>query len=165
MYTLAQLYQDPYIQLFKISNTTGKWEALNLNELETYIFVYSDSSFYKERFKEKLNNIVPIDIKPPKYAINTSILTGKCLVEPRFKGKQKLYETYNARIIKKDLDPIQDKEIIRQHELIHMEPNWNLTSRLIYFYEMNVDVDLVKLYEFYPDEFSKYLSIFQDRFK
>jgi len=165
MYTLAQLYQEPYLQLFKISNNTGKWGALNLNEIESHIFVYSDSTFYKERFIEKLNNFVPIEICPPKYAINTSILTGKCLVEPRFKGKQKLYETFNSKIIKKALDPIHDEEIIRQYELIHMEPNYNLTTRLIYFYETGVDVDLGKLYEFYPDEFNKYLNIFQNRFQ
>lgn len=138
---------------------------MDLIDIETHILTYSDKSFYKERCIGRLNNIKPIEIQPPQYAIDTSFPRRKNLMEPRFKGKNKLYETYNSKIIKKDLDPIQDEDTIRQFELIGMELNENLTARLIYFYETGLDIDLSKLNIFYPSEFIKYLEIFYDRFK
>jgi hypothetical protein len=164
LFTLAQLYQDPHVQFFKISNNTGKWGKIDLAKTEKYLFTYSERSFYKERFIGRLNHITPIDLKPPKYAISSSLLWGNCLVEPIFKGKQKIYETYNAKVIKKDLDAFQDEDIIRQYELTGMEENLNLTSRLIYFYETGLDIDLYKLALFYPDEHVKYLRIFEEKF-
>ena len=70
----------------------------------------------------------------------------------------------NPKIVKKDLDPVRDEADIRQWELDGMIHYWNLTTRLIYYYETGVDVCLDKLSEFYPDEYTKYLKIFQEKF-
>ena len=162
LFTLVQMYQDPYLQFFKISNNTGKWGNVDLTDVSPYLFVATDRFFCRDRLVEKLKQVKPISIKPPQYAISTRFADGPCLVEPIFRDG--IYDSFNAKIIKRGLDFVQDEELFRKYELINMELNWNLTTRLIYFFETGNDICLDKLSRFYPNEFKKYSAIFKKRF-
>ena len=161
LFTIAQMYQEPYVQFFDISNTTGKWDGIDLESVSPFAFLPHDTAFNKECYIEKLNKVKPIKITPPQYAIKT--FPRAALIEPKVYKNGK-YDSYNGKVIKDNLDPIEDEDIIRQHELINLELCWNLKTRLIYFFETGEDIDLDKLNRFYPDEFMKYLNIFRDKF-
>jgi len=162
LYTIAQMYQHPYMQFFKISNETGNWDGINLIDVPKYIFIPHDKFFGKEHYVEKLKNIEPIEIVPPKYAIKT--FPRPSLVEPVFR-KDGLYDSYNAKLIKDNLNPLEDEKLIRQYETVNLELNWNLKTRLIYFFETGEDISLSKLLRFYPDEFIHFLNIFNEKFE
>ena len=164
LYTVAQLYQSTHVQFFKISNTTGKWDKLNLMNVPKYIFSFPDKHFCQEHFQEILKHVQPIEIAPPQYAVMSSLIKGKCLVETVLKGKHKIYDSYNVKIIRKGLDSVQDENIIRQYEMIGMENSLYLKFRLVYFYETGIDIDISKLSEFYPEEGRKWAGIFNKRF-
>ena len=162
LYTIAQMYQEPYVQFFNVSNVTGKWDGIDLTGIPTFVFLPHDKFFSRECYIEKLNKVKPIKITPPQYAIRT--LPGRAmLVEPKIYKNGK-YDSYNGKIIKERLDPVEDESIIRQYEMIDLELRWNLKTRLIYFFETGEDINLSKLNRFYPEEFIKFLKIFCDKF-
>ena len=162
LYTLAQMYQDPFVQFFNISNTTGIWEEINLESVPTFALLPHDKFFGRECYIEKLNKVKPIKITPPKYIITT--FPRAALFEPKV-YKNGRYDPDKGKIIKDNLDPIEDEEIIRQYEMTGLHLRWTLKTRLMYFFETGEDIDLYKLNRFYPAEFIKYLEIFYEKFE
>jgi len=161
LYSIAQMYQEPYVQFFNVSNATGKWDGIDLTSIPTFVFLGHDKFFSREHYVEKLKHVKPIKIIPPQYVIRT--FPRNALIEPKL-SKSGVYDSTEGKVIKDNLDPIKDESIIRKHEIANMQLRWSLKSRLIYFYETGEDIDLDKLYRFFPDEFIKYLEIFYKKF-
>jgi hypothetical protein len=149
LYTPAQMLVDPYIMFFALFNQTGRWEGVELSKTPTLFCVPVGRVFLKNCVENKITEGVVADenLTLPKYWIRPCIVYDGSFP---FKGGDLIEidtnrgDTHAGRIVKPDLDVVEDAEAIRKYELTNMWGDEDTTKRLIHFYETGVDQNPLK---------------------
>jgi hypothetical protein len=151
LFTLGQWVCDrAFMRFYKISNTTGKWDSINLNQVESLFCVMVLSDVIRDLAIRKvpLNEVIPSDLSFERYFIDphpdfegyrlhkTFPQKGGKLVDTGENGQT---DAWCAPVIIQNLDHTVHEDLIRKHELSTLNSKYLISPRLIHFFETGVD--------------------------
>lgn len=154
LFTLAQSRENSLMQFFAISKTDpDKWDGTDLNKVLPlfciYVVDYKLKSMIEGIFPEGVvPNSRPIPVRMLSFTMDAAddgtIRYGADLVE-----LSENYSSADVRVVKSNLDPVEDLQVIYDHELTGMlgDPG-KLSNRLVRFFETHVNWDDQKSFLF-----------------
>ncbi|TWI39494.1 hypothetical protein IP92_05973 [Pseudoduganella flava] len=135
-YTLAQMRNNGIMQFFDISNTNPSWPVLDLNRVSSLFYVFvSDQALSPIFLGKVLSAVVTPSAEPvPKLMLSAIFNPGN--LGARLIELTKKYSSLGGGVIKDRLDPQEDWDIIRGHEMcgLHTDPE-KLRKRLLRYFE------------------------------
>lgn len=165
LYTIGQMLTSPAMRFYDISNRDGIWEHVDLNEVRVLFRVFVGNVINKYLITEKINKKSVVSSSKPyeKYWIKSYTLTmdGEHYKGDRFSfpflggriidlGPDGNISTTRAPVIKEDLTPLQDRELIEKYELTNMWGHEDLSDRLCRYFDTGINRDDLK-FEVFPD--------------
>ncbi len=148
LFTIGQLLFSPFMRLYKIKNTDGHWQNIDLNNVESLFCVTIGKVVLKNLVKEKIvdKTVIPSNASFEKYWIDVHLnfeggfpFKGGRLIEM---GQG--VESTTAPAVIENLDITRDREIIEKYELLNMWGDTDLAERLIHYFETGIDIDPIK---------------------
>ncbi|MGE6758258.1 hypothetical protein ACQKGO_09625 [Corallococcus interemptor] len=146
LHTLAQLRDNSLMEFFNVRRPAPVWTGTNLNHVPVLFCAYTAES----RLKPLVSHVVPADgVVPNARPVPRRMLSA--IIEPGGRYGADLveltddYEPVKATLVRADLDPVTDRELLYRHELTGMigDPG-KLKKRLLRFFETGVNWDDAK---------------------
>jgi hypothetical protein len=147
LYTLAQMQKNNLMQFYDIHQETSEWNNVDLTQVSRLFCIYVVDTRIKSLFDQYLDtptvlsDMRPIEKKMLSFTMDPGPVYGMEFIE--------LSDAYSScpehRVIKKNLDPIVDRDIIIQYELCGMigSPK-KLSDRLICWFDTWINWDPAK---------------------
>ncbi|HAU3362243.1 TPA: hypothetical protein JDL67_005147 [Salmonella enterica subsp. salamae] len=164
LYTIAQLEGNFVVRFFDIFNAHGMWKNINLNTISQLFRVFvaniSIRTLAEGRIKDP--TVIPSTIPMEPYWINPYVayIDGE-----HYKGNENSFpflggslirthsatvmSAFDSDVIKHDLSPEIDKEIIEKYELVNMWGPDDLGDRLRRYFDTGINRDDLK-FEVFP---------------
>lgn len=149
-FTIAQMRNNGIMQFFDIVRTDNEWEGLDLNDVPSLFFIFVADKALSPIFVEKLpSNMVarsaaPVPRKMLSAVIGNAGDYGANLIE-----LTDSFSSYGAKVIKQDLKPEMDKDLIYRHEMAgtYGDPE-KIRKRLARYFETGINWDDSKSFIF-----------------
>jgi hypothetical protein len=152
LFTLAQMRVNGIMQFFDVSKSNNDWSGLDLNTIPALFYLFVAEKNMGSLFVEKIpsNVVTPSKIPVPKIMLTPIIgdagKHGAKLIELTDE-----YSSYEAKVLKDNLDPTEDRDLIYTYELCGMygDPK-KIGKRLERYFESGINWDDSKKFLF-PD--------------
>lgn len=149
-YTVAQMRNNGIMQFFDLVQVKNEWNDIDLNDIPSLFFVFVAEKNMSSIFLEKLplESVVPSKNPVPRKMLSAVIENagryGANLIELTDN-----FSSYEARIIKPDLNPLTDRDKIYNYELagVYGDPE-KIRKRLEQYFKTGVNWDSSKEFLF-----------------
>jgi hypothetical protein len=149
LYTLVQMRRNHIMQFFDLWRADGSWKGVDLGAERSLFFAFVAEQKLKSLLVERVDtdSVRPSNEPIPRVMLSAVIGAGTYganLVEltPDF-------SSYGARVLKENLSPEGDLELIHKHELVGMlGDSEKLRQRLVRYVETGVNWDNSKSFIF-----------------
>lgn len=164
LYTIGQMESGAIMRFFDIKNHNGEWEYINLNNVRQLFRVFVGRAVTQKLAVKRIKNktITPCQKSLDDYWIHPytllidgehykgngtsfAFLGGK-LISLNWVNNMSITE---AVVIKHDLSPVDDKELIEKYELTSMWGDEDLGDRLRRYFDTGINRDDLK-FEVFP---------------
>ncbi|MEW6760549.1 MAG: hypothetical protein AB1437_06970 [Pseudomonadota bacterium] len=149
-YTLAQMRKNGIMQFFDIVQSDDHWSGIDLNNVGSLFFVFVADKSLRRMFTQKLSldAVVRSTSLVPKQMLSAVIGNagnyGADLVELTDE-----YSSYGAKVLKSDIRPSADLELIYRCEMAGMQGDpEKLRMRLERYFEKGINWDDAKSFIF-----------------
>lgn len=148
LFTLAQMRENSLMEFFDISRPSDQWNGVDLNHVSALFCIYVADGRIKSLFEsappDVISNQRPVAKRMLSFTVKEQGRYGVDLIE-----LDDRYSSVEARVVKHDLDPVADRQLILNHELTGMVGDpMKLHKRLLRYYETGQDVDDAKAFIF-----------------
>ncbi len=149
LYTLAQMRKNHIMQFFNIKRVDPNWSNVDLNSESPIFAIFVAENKLKPLFVEKMAMTAAVPSRAPIPRLMLSAVIGAGTYGAKLVELTPDYSSYGARIVKGDLSPKDDLELIHRYELAGMvgDPE-KLKTRLLRFFETGVNWDDAKSFLF-----------------
>ncbi|QHM70041.1 hypothetical protein [Mixta intestinalis] len=163
LYTIGQMLTSPAMRFYDLSNTSGVWEYIDLNEINSLFRVFVGKVINKDLIQGKIKSgtVRPSSKPYEPYWIhayssmdkghypenrNGFLFMGGKLIDL---GPDGNISVTQAPVIKEDLTLPQDRKLIEEYELTNMWGHDDLHDRLCRYFDTGINRDDLK-FEVFP---------------
>lgn len=150
VYTLAQMREHGLMEFFDVFRTVDQWEGVDLNKSPILCCVFIATRAVKKLFTRFTGTA---EVKANERPILKNMLSFRWVSEGKYTADlielSDRYSNIGATVLKSDLCPDKDLEIIEGHDFcgVHTDPV-KLQQRLRFFYSTGINWDDAKKFIF-----------------
>lgn len=149
-FTVAQMRDNGIMQFFDVVRTENEWEGMDLNSVSSLFFIFVADKALSPIFGEKLSpdsvvrSVAPVPKRMLRAVIGNAGDHGADLIE-----LTDSFSSYGANIIKHDLKPEMDKDLLYRYEMcgVYGDPE-KILKRLERYFETGINWDDSKSFVF-----------------
>lgn len=150
VYTLAQMREHGLMEFFDTFRTVDEWEGIDLNNSPILFCLFIASKPVKKLF---LRFLAADEVKVNERPISKKMLSFRWVSEDTYTADlielSDRYSSVGARVLKSDLCPDKDLEIIESHDFCGVSGDpVKLQERLRFFYDTGINWDDSKQFIF-----------------
>jgi hypothetical protein len=150
LFTLAQLRGNCLMEFFDVFRNEPKWQGIDLNTAPIIFCAYAAEKRFKPLITEVVSpEVVQPNARPVRRHMLSSIIEANDKYGANLVELDDSLESIKAKLLKADLDPVEDKHLIYENELIGMigAPE-KLRARLLRYFDTGVNWDDAKSFLF-----------------
>jgi len=149
LYTLAQMRHNHIMQFFDLWRADGSWTDVDLGAEKSLFFAFVAEHKLKPLLVERINSDRVRPSAEPVSRVVLSAVIGAGTYGANLVELTPDYSSYGARVLRENLSPESDLELIHKHEFDGMlgDPE-KLRQRLVRYVETGVNWDDSKSFIF-----------------